>query len=192
MRLLLLLVVPISSGCSIVQFDRFGSFGDWFVGSPGFNKTFSDAYNYPSPSDLIMEERPAIYGHFRLFEVIFQPVGGWQYPQRKTASDHVKRHFTDEEVDVEDVRRTTRMRERGDATYALSFNTMEAGLLELVPYRLFNSNATTAEKVVGAVVQPGVIIIQVALDFVRLPVYAVHDVAKTFMIPVAAIHYAGK
>lgn len=58
--------------------------------------------------------------------------------------------------------------------------------------RISLCNATTAEKVVGAVVQPPVIILQVALDFVRLRVYAVHDVAKTLMIPVAAIHYAGK
>ncbi len=183
------LAVVLLGGCSAFQFDDYESFGDWYIGGAGFNKTLSANWKRPQPGDLLFEARPKIYGHFRLFEIIYQPIGGAEFPDRITATADKTRYFKPGHLEVEEDREPTRRRERGDPRNTMAFNTLDGGIVEFVPYRYYSAELPGSQKVARTFVQPGVIFAQVALDLLRAPLYAIHDVVKTLMIPVAAVYY---
>lgn len=180
------------SGCSPFQLASYDSFGDWYIGKAGINNALDTRQRQFRPGDVIQEPRPVIFGHFRLFEVLWQPVGGVHYPDRVTS---VTPYWRDDDSGLEEDgtfaarRRKSRRRERGDADGRMAFDMIDGGVIDMIPYRLLASEATGPEKAVGSLLQPVIILFQVALDVFRVPVYAVHDVSKILVIPVAAFYY---
>ena len=186
------------SACSVFELDQYKDFGDWYVGPPGFTGAMDGA-----DDAKIVGERPACYGHFRTPELLFQPIGGWEYPERTTvtnetlfnafaASGEAQRNAQyDGGVGVAYYESTKIHTDR--ATDSLSFDWYDAGLVELVPYRTYASDEDVGYKIGVTLMQPLNWCWMVVNDVViRAPVLVTHDVLKTVMLPVAAIYYSGK
>ncbi|MEM7409318.1 MAG: hypothetical protein AAF430_03670 [Myxococcota bacterium] len=175
-------------GCATFELDDHHSFADWYVGDPGFDGAFG--------TKTIYAERPAIYGHFRLPEVVFQPVGGLHYPRRRVNTDRgqaaameawEKAQRTGQAVQYQ--RETTVV---GGHEKSFWFDTIDAGVIEIVPYRLWASDASAGEKVVYTLLQPGVTLVNACMTFVRAPIYAYLDVDKLLSVPVALLYYGSE
>jgi hypothetical protein len=185
-----------SSGCSMFELGKYKSFGDWYVGPPGFTRALEG-----TGADSIDGDRPPIYGHFRTFEILFQPVGGWHYPARSTATNGTLFEAMAAQAEAQ---RQAEYSGYGTATYtstrihtdkateSLSFDWYDGGLVELVPYRTYASDEGVGYKVGVTLMQPLNWCWMLVNDVViRAPVYVTHDVLKMVMVPVAAIYYAG-
>ncbi len=207
-----------ATGCaSVYKMDQYDGFGDWFVGRPGFRNTLKaplDArthkvtdYTFLHPPLIDTKRRIPLYLHLRLPEIIFQPAGCCWYPQRWVPGKPGARNdaiykYKKEMEGKEKIRFSgypqynynqlyyAEQRETGDYTNSWTFEMTDAGLIEIIPYRLYTSDAKPGTKFFRTLMHPFNYILQVGYAVVwRVPVYAVHDISKTLMIPVAAIYY---
>jgi hypothetical protein len=186
--------------CSSMSFSQFETFDDWLIGKAGFDQNTKAGQEARTGNHfLITERRPSTWGHFRLPELLYQPVGGGTFPR----ADEIRvtrrpyRHvFTEEGVEMEGKYTVieegfansaeTIAWERGH--YWDSFSFRDAGLVEvLVPYRVLSSDCEN--KLVG--VLKGYVGFSLGLLF-RVPAYLIHDVVKTAMIPSARAHFRKK
>ena len=191
LRLLLVLASTLMvSGCSIFEWGEYNSFGEWYIGPAGMTKALSGT----GSDEGLRVDRPPIYGHFRLPEIIFQPAGGLTYPSRRTTSND----------DLAKIISYAAAASSGDShpgfSYSivsrngpedsLAFDWGDAGLVEVIPYRTYFSDKGIGYKIGITLVQPLTSAINVLTTaFWRLPACVVHDTLKTATIPFAAIHY---
>jgi hypothetical protein len=198
-------------GCSYMQLSRYDNFGEWYLGKPGLANTITvkkinDTTKWLlEPAPLIAGRRPFIYGHFRLPEILFQPSGGLFFPARTNASQISSSTTTTyttvynsagyaDHTNVSSITAYTgvydRSCERAGSSDWFGFCIHDAGMMELLPYRYYFSNADAGKKVGMTFLWPVIYAINVSEDiFWRAPVYAVHDVGKTLFIPIALVYY---
>lgn len=188
--LLGLVLGPLAAGCSSLSFGKYKSFSEWYVGPPGWDRMASGA----TENELVefeqglYGERPAIYGHLRFPELIFQPVGGGQYPKRRTVTTE---SFLDAMGARERGYYTHKVGNRDGAEDSLKFDLFDAGFIEAgLPYRTWLSSEGVGYKVGITLAQPLTAIAMVSMALVRVPAYVTHDVLKTAMIPVATFYYS--
>lgn len=175
------------SGC----FSNHRSFGDWY-----WHGGMGDGYGF-----LAKEERPRMYAHFRLPELLFQPAGGWRYPARtagywtggysrtRTVEIEGPRGSVEREITESDpgVLHPVRV-ERG--AFGMDFYLFHAGALDVIPYRPIAEDADIDRKLGRSLL--GTLLWGVGYPMglaIRVPYFAIHDVYKILMAPLAAWHY---
>ncbi len=217
--LLFVIAASLSTGCaSVYKLDQYDGFGDWFIGRPGLRNTLKapiDARTH-KVADMLLHtpylagKRCPIYLHLRFPELIFQPKGALWYPERMVVGKPGVRNdalymFKKATTSNEDLRVKNPQdynynqlyyavgRESGEYKNSFSFDLTDGGLIEIIPYRVYTSDAKGGDKALRTVLQPFAWCLQVVYGVVcRAPVYIVHDVTKTLMIPVAAVYYLSR
>ncbi len=213
----LLFVLPLLSGtgCRSLSFNKKKSFADWYFGPTGFQESLTETRRQRrcegtwASGAAIQEGRKPYYGHFRIFEVIWQPAGGTQYPERlicprtqiKTRTRRVQMRHTDkrgQDVPVGDpyfveekyhVGRFTSV-PRNSAAEHLGFDINDAGIIDcLIPYRLLNADMRTDERLGGLMILPFTALMNLGMGTARVCIYGAHDVVKTCMIPFALVRF---
>jgi hypothetical protein len=191
-RLFILLIIQsvfTLPGCSVFSFREYEGFWDWYVGRPGYLKVLHPELRANKVFDGITGERSPIYGHFRTFEILFQPAGGFEYPERETLKGHYREIGMPAMTEVADQMVWTIG--RGYTDRRLEFDLVEAGALEIVPYRVYTSDEDLGFKALATAEQPIRTLLNVLFSaWSRVPIYVVHDTLKTMMIPYAAVYYA--
>lgn len=194
------------SGCSIFQFSQYESFGDWYIGRAGF----VNSVDVDSPPrfmgemlgkyySVIQEDRPVLYGHFRLPELIWQPVGWSTYPARNMPVSNIEtgdwtsksfsgtRWVAHEHHSFNDYYKLA----HGSASKWFHFEISDGGVVDnLITYRYLGTNEGTLEKVMRTVFSPVIVAFSSTGVAIRAPAYAIHDVLKVPVIPIAAAYYA--
>jgi hypothetical protein len=162
----------------------YDSFGEWFIGPPGATKMFEGA----SAREGLKCDRPWIYGHLRTPEVIFQPAGGVKYPERRTATNGSL--FNAMAAQQHTTYTWTTVYEKG-ADNSLAFDWLDAGMVEIIPYRMWASEKSCKYKTGMTILQPlnGIMMAGCKVYGVA-PINILHDVVKTLTIPVAVVYYA--
>ena len=195
-RLLLVLASAfVFSGCSIFEWGKYDSFGEWYIGPAGITKMMEGTRS----DEGLKVDRPPIYGHFRLPEVILQPAGGLKYPRRRTITNA---SLGDAIAATAEAQNQARATGYGSASYtrvtiitdgpedSLNFDWNDAGLVELIPYRTYFSDKGIGYKIGITLVQPlNYTMTAIMSIFFRAPVYVFHDSLKTVTIPFAALYY---
>lgn len=187
--LVLTLATLASGGCSIFQLGKSKSFGDWYVGPPGFSRGLDQ-----NSKTRLNGKRSPIFGHFRLPEIIVQPHGGLEYPSRYTQTTDSMLEAMSTQMALQPGETATvtvffKSRGEGNPEDSLAFDMFDGGLLEIIPYRLYTSKKGIGYKLGMTLVEPLITLMRGIGLFVRAPAYAIHDTVKILMIPVAAIYY---
>ncbi len=189
--LVLTFAVLCSSGCSIFRMSDYNSFGEWYVGPVGMNKMLDGA----RASEGLDCKRPFIYGHFRTPEILFQPAGWCKYPNRCTVTNQsmfaamAAQQRANDTGMAQTYMRTT-VYSRGPDN-SLAFDWIDAGMIEVLPYRTWFSDKGAGYKVGMTVLHP---LNYVWMGLVKacfvLPTNLVHNGLKACAITFAAIYYA--
>lgn len=159
-------------------------FRSWYYGDPGLAGALGEA-DCDRYADNIQGRRHPYYLHFRTPEVLLQPQGGGQYPERTTVESRVRRS---------DAHRPACDRvAKGWETFR--FDAVDAGLVDAVlPYRkasVVNDRDISAGQESLAYAQ-GVVYNTGLAVVMKAPVYIIHDILKTLYIPVAGTYYMFK
>ena len=199
LRLILpwMMLVPVT-GCSVFEWSRYDSFGEWYVGPAGF----THAMEGESSREGLLVSRPPIYGHFRLPELLIQPAGGWTYPKRITITNSSLVDAINAGLEAQ---RQADMYGHGTASYmrvteredgpenSVFFDWWDAGIVEIIPYRTWASDEGVGYKIGITLLQPlNSTMTALYSLIIRGPCYIVHDSLKTVTIPFAGIYYASR
>lgn len=181
------------SGC----FKDHRNFKDWYfnAGTPFMRMVKKD-------------ERPKIYGHFQLPQVLWQPAGGRTTPGLDYTRNTGGYRSRSKDVEVSRSGKTERLTitesyyEPGESygvrsrrgKYDPQFVWMNGGALDFIPYRVWTATDLDIDQKLGWTVgQPLMMSLMWTIGLMyRVPVYASMDAYKTLMTPVAYFHYKKK
>ncbi|MDJ0802435.1 MAG: hypothetical protein QNI97_06165 [Desulfobacterales bacterium] len=160
------------------------NFESWYYGDPGLAGAL-DEKNCDRYADNIEGQRHPYYLHFRTPEILLQPQGGRNYPERQTAENRAG-GFTSNRISCEKV-------SQGWETFR--FDVVDAGLVDtVIPYRKSSAindreeggGRKSLNYAQGLLSNSGLTVVM------KAPVYIVHDILKTLYIPVAGTYYLFK
>lgn len=171
----------ILSKCSPLQLRKHDNFWDWMKGKPGFGNAVE--ITNTQIGDSIVDNRHPYYLWLRTPEIFFNPQGGFIYPE-KMIRYKGKFYNTSDLSSIKD----ESIKKKIIDSRNLGFTAFDSGLIEyIIPYRaLIDEDGRPGKTQCIAlfslpVTQP-----------IRLITYSIHDVIKTFMIPIAAVYYTTK
>ena len=180
-RSAVVLILPfLLAGC-FFNLGEHKDFSSWYYGDPGMAGALGEA-QCDRYADRIQEERHRYYLHFRTPEVLLQPQGGKDYPERLTAEGR--------QGQTADGVQTCDRAPRGWETFR--FDTVDAGLVDtVIPYRkdtaINDRGRGWGQKSLayaeGLAYNTGLSAVM------KAPIYIVHDILKTLYIPVAGTYY---
>ena len=180
-RSAVVLILPfLLTGC-FFNLGEHKDFSSWYYGDPGMAGALGEA-QCDRYADRIQEERHRYYLHFRTPEVLLQPQGGKDYPERLTAEGR--------QGGTADSAQTCDRAPRGWETFR--FDTVDAGLVDtVIPYRkdtvINDHERGWGQK--SLVYAEGLAYNTGLTAVMKAPIYIVHDILKTLYIPVAGTYY---
>jgi outer membrane protein OmpA-like peptidoglycan-associated protein len=159
---------------SFTEFSRHDGFWDWLKGKPGYELTKSLNNKCASDSEIIIGSRHPFFLHFRLPELLINPQGGLEYPERQS-----------------NLGKGCNTIAKGTGKESKRFDYLEAGLLELIAYRDWTAkDEDLMDKTGYTLIKPLSILGYAFYLIPRVIVYTWNDVFKTIAIPIAGVYYS--
>ncbi|MDX1958751.1 MAG: hypothetical protein SFU98_09270 [Leptospiraceae bacterium] len=146
------------------------------MGDAGYESVFTEDKTCKQEIEVIAEEKHPYYLHFRIFELLVNPQGGFYYPKRKS-------NLYGECITLE----------KGIGKNSSRFDFQESGIIEFIAYRDWTSkDQNFKQKIYYSITKPFFIFGYVYYLVPRLIVYTAHDLLKTVYIPYAYGYYSFK